>query len=313
MKASLLLASFISLSANAQVWVGDNAVWHYDFSNIAAGVGFYTIERNGDSLIGSQLCERYDISNTRFWYYTQPPGSGLSDTVVYDGEYFIESQFTYTSNDSVYRWDGGDFKLLFDFGAQVGDKWVITTQPNPWAPNCTDTAEVEVYAIGIENIQGVNYRTISLTTPIDAPWTLYGTFNERFGGDYIFPRSGDYPCQEFVAETDIIYFKCFEDDGMSLYNPSGEDCEYFLTHLAMDEKSMANMTLYPNPSAGVINITGSAVKKVEFFSTEGKEVANLTFEKPVNKFSVDGLNPGIYFVNLIHTEGERSNHRIIIK
>lgn len=312
MKLLLLFASFITISANAQVWVEDNAVWHYDFWNIAAGVGFYTVERNGDSLISSQLCERYDVTSTRFWYYTQPPGSGQSDTVIYDGEYFFESQFTYTSNDSVYRWDGNAFQLLFDFNAQVGDQWVITTQPNPWEQTCNDTTWVEVTATGVENIQGDNYRTITVSTPIDAAWTLSGTYNERFGGSYFFPRPGDYACQLFVAETDIISFKCFEDDSMNLYNPSGEDCEYYLTHLNLDKLTLPDVQLYPNPTNGILNIEGVLAMKVEVYSTEGKQVEELSFENPVNKFSVQGLNPGIYFVNLINTEGGRSNHRIII-
>lgn len=297
MKALLLLLSLFSLTAKAQVWVEQNAKWHYDFSNIAAAVGFYTIERSGDTIVGSQLCERYDVSSTRFWYYTQPPGSGLSDTVVYDGEYFIESQFTYISNDSVYRWDGNDFQLLFDFNAQVGDQWLFTTQPNPWTTSCTDSTWTEVIATGTQNIQGTNYRTITLSTPIDAPWMLSGTFNERFGEDYFFPRLGDYPCQEFIAEMDIISFKCFEDDSFSLYNPSGQDCEYYLTHLGYSDHTDLDLSVYPNPVSSELNIGLKGEFGITIYNMIGNSILEM---KCIDNVKLDLLKyeSGVYFIDI---------------
>lgn len=281
----------------AQIWVEDNAVWHYDFWNIGAGVGFYSIERNGDSLIEFHSCERYDISTTRFWYYTQPPGSGLNDTLVYDGEYFLESQFIYTSNDSVYRWDGNAFQLLFDFNASVGDQWIISTQPNPWAPTCNDTAWVQVEATGIENIQGTNYRTITLSSPMDAPWSLAGTFNERFGEDYFFPRPGDYPCQEFIAEMDILSFKCFEDDSFNLYNPSGEDCEYYLTQLGTTHQAEMNIMVYPNPASSELNILMDGEFEVAIYSSSGVKIIEL---KGINNLTLDlaDFKRGVYSITV---------------
>lgn len=212
----------------AQPWVENNAIWHYDYWNFSQE-GFYKVSHVEDSLIAGQTCKRFDIERHQFLFYTVMPQG--NDTVIYNGPQQIGTKFTYQSNDSVFHWDQNEFQLLFNFGAQIGDSWIVSTQPGIFG--CDDTSIVEVIGTGIENINGTNYRYLDLLSTDTSTWTLNGHFNERFGATgYIFPWEQE--C-DGVVEWDILTFKCFEDDSLTLYNPSGEDCEYLLTHLSLNE------------------------------------------------------------------------------
>jgi len=225
---TLLFVAMATFSFS-QTWVSNNAVWHYDYWNLGEN-GFYTIKHVNDSVIAGQTCKQFNVEKHRFTSFTNFPGVG--DTTIYSGPSLLSTKFTYQSNDSVFIWDQTDFKLLFDFGAQVGDTWVISTQASNF--QCNDTARVEVIGVGTETINGNSYRYIELETSDSSGWILSGRYNERFAGN-IFP----FPKQEVcngIAEWDILTFKCFEDDDFSLYNPSGEDCEYDLAlYLSIDQ------------------------------------------------------------------------------
>ena len=215
-------------SSFSQTWVKNNATWHYDYWNLSQG-GYYKISHVGDTLITGHNCKRFDIERHQFFIYTNQPQQ--NDTIIYTGGHQMGSKFTYQSNDSVYHWDQNEFQLLFNFGAQIGDSWIVSTQPGNF--ECDDTSIVEVIGVGIENINGTNYRYLDLLSTDTSSWTLNGHFNERFGATgYVFPLEQE--CNG-VVEWDILTFKCFEDDTFTLYNPSGEDCEYLLTHLSINE------------------------------------------------------------------------------
>ena len=90
-------------------------------------------------------------------------------------------------------------------------------------------------------INSVNYRTITLATPDSSSLRLNGIFVERFGfmdsNQPFQPFPQTNYCDGAIYEWNIVTFKCFQDDAFSLYNPSNEDCEYYLTHLSSEELS----------------------------------------------------------------------------
>lgn len=264
----LFVLSIASLSA--QTWVENNATWHYDYWNLSEG-GFYKVTHVGDTLITGKACKKFDIEKHQFYIYTGNPQA--NDTIIYTGDYQMGTKFTYQSNDSVFHWDQNEFQLLFDFGAQIGDSWIVSTQPGSFG--CSDTSIVEVIGVGTENINGVNYRYLDLLSPDSSSWTLNGHFNERFGATgYIFPL--EQAC-DAVVEWDILTFKCFEDDSLTLYNPSGEDCEYLLNHLSLNE-----LTLKPSPK--------KLVKIVDIMGREVKEKPNMLL---IYQYS-DGTSKKVY-------------------
>jgi hypothetical protein len=303
MKALVFAITFLFTSSNlsAQIWVEDNAVWHYDFWNIAAQGGFYKVSHSGDSVLAGKSCKRFNIDRHSFSIYTGSPVS--NDTIIDNGNALFGKEHTYQSNDSVYRWDGSQFQLLFDFGAQVGDSWVISIDPSPFEASCTDSSIVEVMDTGLENINGIDYRYITLQSSMEAAWSLNGTFNERFGGSYVFPRPGDNPCALLIAELDIISFKCFEDDSMSLYNPSGEDCEYLLTHLGGAESEIDQFIIAPNPTSKTVEISGGTVSMIEVYKLNGEQVFSMTNIDNTVVIDLESFEAGVYILRLTTNDG----------
>lgn len=300
MKVILFLIAILPFYSNAQFWVEDNAVWHYDYWNLGSG-GYYKVSHVGQSTISSVICEEYKIERQSSYYV---PANG--GTYIYAGTSQFGTEYLHESNDTIFRWDGNSHRVLFDFGAQVGDEWIIDVNQSAMGISCNDTSRVTVLAAGIENILGQNYRYLDLFSDQDGYYSLNGHFNERFGGDYFLPYYQN--CDPTVAvEFDIIgNLRCFEDDSMSV-NFVSEDCEYIITHSGLPTFNK-EIEVYPNPTAGNMFINNSTIMRIDILSSEGRLIEKLEYEKAVEKFSIDHLKPGVYFLNL-----HSSNDKIFTK
>ncbi|MBN2262695.1 MAG: T9SS type A sorting domain-containing protein, partial [Prolixibacteraceae bacterium] len=70
----------------------------------------------------------------------------------------------------------------------------------------------------------------------------------------------------------------------------------------VDEFAQNAMKVYPNPTSGVINISGIDTKAVEIFNMYGAKV--LSVDAKSNAIDVSGLSNGAYLVKAIDTNGE---------
>ena len=70
----------------------------------------------------------------------------------------------------------------------------------------------------------------------------------------------------------------------------------------VDEFAKNAMKVYPNPTSGIINISGIDTKAVEIFNMYGAKV--LSVEAKSNAIDVSGLSNGAYLVKAIATNGE---------
>ncbi len=290
---TLFLFCFFTTLSFAQTWIQPNAVWHYDFWNIAIG-GFYRIEYTQDTLLGGMTSQKIEI--LRYAFGESGPGGPI---VQLGAPQAFPPEYTRVSNDTVYRWEDNQYHVLFDFGAQPGDSWIISTNPPSWAdPVCGDTSMVQVTAAGTEVINGTSYRYIELESLGNSAVGLDGHFNERFGGPaYLFPwfRTCD---SMVIVELDMLSFKCFEDDGFSLYNPSGEDCEYLLTHLGFDDPMGLQLMLTPNPVTDYLEIKGNKVTELQMYATDGSALLKLSSQEGLTGVDLSDLPSGIYHLRL---------------
>lgn len=222
----------VSMTSTSQVWVEQNANWHYDYWNIGYA-GFYEMEYVQDTVVGGVLCQQIETTSYQFGY-DQTMTLNLINT------YSFPTQFTYVSGDTVFYWNENQFFTYLNFGSNIGDQWLIGTN-GPAGSDCEDSSFVVVLDTGSVLINSVNYRTITLATSDSSSLRLNGIFVERFGfmdsNQPFQPFPQTNYCDGAIYEWDIVTFKCFQDDAFSLYNPSNEDCEYYLTHLAIEELS----------------------------------------------------------------------------
>ena len=151
-------------------------------------------------------------------------------------------------------------------------------------------------------INSNSYRTISLETTAGSSLRFGGVFVERFGqigsnyGFRTFP--GVETCDtNVVTEYYGFTFKCFEDDSFTLYDPSGEDCEYLLTHLGNEELKESSIRLYPNPSTDFITVDAKVNGSLEITDNLGRSVFKAAHS---NSSSIDIriYPPGLYYLKL---------------
>lgn len=256
--------------------------------------GFYRLAFSQDTLVGGMSSQQIDIYRYAFGQ------SGPGGPIVQWGNPDHWQEFTRASGDTVFRWDGNQYCILFDFGAQPGDSWITSTNPPSWAdPMCGDTSWVQVVSTGTEVINGNTYRYIELDYVAGSPTYLGGHFNERFGGNAPFIFPGYATCDSMlIAELDMLTFKCFEDDQFLLYNPSGEDCEYLLTHLGLDQNEAAEIHVAPNPADAAIHVSGIKVGRYEIVDFKGTVVLRSDQLSDGNTVDVSMLSPGVYCLGI---------------
>src|SRR5690554_7167957 len=167
MKAKLLftiILTFLSVSfSKAQSWVQNDAVWHYDY--YMTGYGFYKVSLGNDTIIAGRTCQRYITEKHQF--FPQPGNVFVAGPVV---DY--PQRFTSVSGDTVFHYENDTFYTLFNFGASVGDQWVINDNYSHF--NCDSVSKVKVIETDVLTINGTSRRAIRLTTIEGSPKGIEG-------------------------------------------------------------------------------------------------------------------------------------------
>lgn len=71
--------------------------------------------------------------------------------------------------------------MLYNFGAAVGDSWVVTVEDPTVVSPCDDTSRVIVTDTGRVTINSTSYRYITIDPFSNATVGMKGTYVKRFG------------------------------------------------------------------------------------------------------------------------------------
>ena len=63
------------------------------------------------------------------------------------------------------------------------------------------------------------------------------------------------------------------------------------------------VSIYPNPSNGIVNIAGSDNMEVSVFNCQGQIVVNQVMSDKLTQIDLSGLTKGIYFLRLTNSDG----------
>lgn len=104
------------------------------------------------------------------------------------------------------------------------------------------------------------------------------------------------------------YIRLYDANNVMLFNISGTsfasevNAMVYVGTVDINEASMENTLIFPNPATDFINIQGnSAIQQVEVFNLEGQRVAVETGN--VNRISVSGLANGMYILKVTANDG----------
>ena len=91
-----------------------------------------------------------------------------------------------------------------------------------------------------------------------------------------------------------------------------EDTELvaYFSGTGVDEKEQM-LVVFPNPTTGLVNITGHEFKAAEVFNALGQHVATATGEGEQMTIDLNGLPAGVYFVNIFEKDSRKCVRKIV--
>lgn len=256
------------------------------------------------------------------WYYTQYSATGpeigytyiesLRDTVI-DGVECREiggspspcawtAQYVYDSNDSVFFWhpQREEFCLLYDFGAQVGDRWTIYHISSSFGSGQIDSSIVQIDSVGTEIIDGHVLRRLDVSqlNPTQDYWIAGGRVIERIGNlIYLFPAYG--ACDPLPGNL-----RCYQDSVVN-YRQGEYQCDEVIS--SIDERVESTLSIYPNPTSDYVTIELAEADmrdlNVQLIDQNGRIVPPQPLYITEDRvcLSVLNLDVGIYFVETYTT------------
>ena len=82
-------------------------------------------------------------------------------------------------------------------------------------------------------------------------------------------------------------------------------------YMDLEEKENLVCNLYPNPTTGLVTITGKDIKQAEVFNTFGQRVATAQGGDERITVDISALPAGVYFVNVTDKDGRKCVRKVV--
>lgn len=305
----------MSLQSISQVWVEPQAKWYYNYSNVAQQ-GYVEWDYINDVVIQGKTCE--EIKGKKIVYTMTSPTSGY----VYSHTEVLPTYYTYTNGDTVFYLsnNGNVFRPLYIFSGSEGDEWIIDISYDQLS--CIyDTTRVRIDGVGVQTVNNVNYRWISISTVHNdfSGYLFSGKAIERFGmfelnnaATTLFPVENvrrhvlSNACDSnLIIEYDMCEFHCFSDNMFS----SSSTCSS--PNVGVVENSINHLIkIFPNPSQNqkvTLNYDNLSIIDVKAYTSIGKEV-----EVYQNMNTLTFNQTGMFYLKVLTNKGV-VNKKVIIE
>ncbi len=224
----------------------------------------------------------------------------------------------YELGNRVYFYEGGQFKLLYDFTLNSGDTMTFSV-PYNWisydftcgdVPDTSEFSKVIIDSIKVLNISGQMLKSLytspilSLDTSLYYSWNL-GQVIERIGSlNGMFGYSTTQCLGGFPGN-----FRCYSDSMIS-YKTIPENCDFvtaIIENLAFLEPIIA-----PNPFNGFFDVYASKIGRLEIFNLNGVKIIsqNLLIGNNIVKTPYD-LPKGFYLYQIYYSDELVKNGKLL--
>lgn len=291
-KLLFFLALLFAIDASfSQSWCMPGAVWNYRFKNkhMSYEDGYSEVRYVGDVLLDGRNCNTMKLS--RYGVY----GPNGTMTLWPDHSYF----YTYAENNVVYyRRAANVYDTIVDFNAAVGDEWLIHEGWN--ALSCgthsiqqvkltvTDTGHMTINGFSLKYIEIANHPSGDGDHPtiriVERIGPLRGFMNH-------------YLCCAFDCWQRKGNFSCYWDDTFPVYSdPELNYCNINTVGL-VEEGDPVTVTIFPNPTNGIVRIQASGKAELQIFNMTG-EIVFTKDDHSGSEIDLGFLPPGIYTVSV---------------
>ena len=178
------------------------------------------------------------------------------------------------------------FTVLYDLGAQPGDSWIIEVG--------TELLTMHVDAVEQYEYEGRIYRMLRVSDDQDL---FSGTIVCGIGHlTSFFPERLMNRGKAYRVEG----IRCYWRDGELVFKYGDKDCDevYEEYHSGIDEPAENQCNVYPNPTDGVITVSGFQMGEYRITNLTGQTVltGNITVEN--QQINVSDLPQGMYFITV---------------
>jgi len=276
--------------AQQPVFAPEGATWWYTpwFLGLP-DTSYYTFTAAGDSVL--------DGWNARI----------MRCSITYGGVLYPESdldRYVVSAGDKVYYRVAGEFVLLFDFGAEVGDTIYSKVEQFPIPTSFFDPEPGEIWnfqyridSVSTMTLNGVNLRVQHLNNlyldGMAPQWGVgspYVMVVERIGslGAYWWGNG----LGAFLAGQPGR-LRCYEDSEVFYHSPAviNQPCDY-IYNTAAKEPALLKLSFYPNPATSTVRLP-FIPDLLWCFDALGRQTALLLSD---NTFEVSAFPAGLYYV-----------------
>lgn len=219
------------------------------------------------------------------WNFVDVDGDGYS----WDLEFWSGSQYVHGGSGAV-----GTASYINNIGALSPDQWMIT--PELVIP--AEGANLSYYVGGISQMYGDKYSVYVSTTGADpsnftanAPVFTETPTNANFTKKVV-------DLAQFAGQTIRLGFRHYDiTDGYWLIF---DDLVVAAGRNGIEDATIANISLYPNPVTSILNIEAEGVQEVNVIDVNGR---NVMTAQNTNTIDMSELANGVYFVRVITNNG----------
>ena len=247
--------------------------WYYEIQNENGSITYQHLQYAADTTVNDKEVKIIIRTNT-----------------LYDkgGNNEVTREYIYEDFGKVYWWNETlqDFTLLYDLGAQIGDEWVIRVG--------TESILMHVDTVEQYEYEGTIYRMLHVS---DANNLFSGEIMSGIGHlTSFFPERLMTRGEKYRVEG----IRCYWREGQLVFKYGDRDCDevYQELHNGMDEPTGSQFNVYPNPTDGVITLSGFQMGEYRITNLTGQTLMTGQIDGEQQRIDVSGLPAGMYFISV---------------
>ena len=247
--------------------------WYYEIQNENGSITYQHLDYAADTTVNDEPVHILVRINT------------LYDKNLHEEKSY---EYIYERDNKVYWWNKtlGEFTMLYDFAAQVGDEWEIKVE--------TSQLVMHVDGEGTVEYNGQTYRTLMVSDPQDlfGGTIICGIGHETsFFPERLMTKGDDYR---------VGGMRCVWQYGQLIIQTTETPCDevYFSFHYDVDETTAEGFLVYPNPTTGLITVSGAQSGEYRITNTMGQTLMTGHFGGENQQIDVSQLSEGMYFITI---------------
>ena len=293
----LTIAGISEVKAQAKEFAPVGSEWYYEYQSMMK-TGYVHIEAVSDTLIDNVKCTKLTKILYGYDYY-----DGLF-------KWTIGNEYVTQTNDSVKIYRNGGFHLLFDFGASIGDTWILIGDNIP----CEQSyGLVHVVDIGKETINGQVLKYVKILDDQHSYWGYGNCMESEPCTDTVKIVEKIGPIKSYLLPSQKCVFdyseggslRCYIDNDLGYLNYSwtGVNCGYINEQYQLidDADEESPLVTYPNPCNDLLHIVLNNDNNTDVFLYDNQGNMVCQFSNIAKDFDIDMSNfpTGLYFLKVI--------------